>query len=74
LDSAAEIWLQKSYERTECIEWAHLFGADEAWKGNEILLRQGQRLMPVVLQQHLFFIKSAIYRADARCVIAAMSQ
>jgi hypothetical protein len=39
LDSAAEIWLQKIYERTECIEWDHLFGADEAWKGIEILLR-----------------------------------
>ena len=74
MDSAAEIWLQKSYERTECIEWAHLFGADEAWKGNEILLRQGRRLMLVVLQKNIFFIKSAIYRADTRCVIAAMNQ
>jgi hypothetical protein len=42
---------------------AYLFGADEVWKGNEILLRQGWRLMLVVFQKHPFFIKPAIYIA-----------
>lgn len=62
-------------EKTESIEWTHLLGANEAWKGNDIVLRQGWRRVLVVLQKlYIFFTNSTIYRADARCVIAGMNQ
>ena len=66
-------WLQKKYGRTECIEWAHLLGANEALKGNEIALRQRWSLMVVTLQKtinklHIVYLLILMLRGHAAII------